>query len=343
MARLRGSGKSGPKPPKQKKDTGPPAPFKRPPEVLQPFIDTLDEKHIYITHIDSHPRDFKRKIFTVPVLMNLALAGLFVYRMYTIVPYYLRIVASVLGYYNETTVIVEEMEWNEIIPEVGKRAASFMIDFLLFVFVWHWPLDFCLAQEHGNPVSWRLSVGFKDREVVVRRSRKWDENVGDFVNDAAAKSLFVSRIGMSTAPMLLNEKTGYLLMNAEWDLDWAAMVDAHTMVDRKMAAIEAFKTVVLAYHEDYGWLSVDMKGGENADEDERRRQVFAFRDALASVGKEDLFYRWIETVQFETEKAGGFTKENQEQVAKQIRDMFKKEGIDFDEFWKESVGGDAPN
>ncbi|KAI1371631.1 hypothetical protein F4677DRAFT_435242 [Hypoxylon crocopeplum] len=336
MARQRGSAKTGAA---KKKDVGgPPAPFKRPPEVLQPLVDTLDEKHVYLTHIDSQPADFKRKIFVVPVLMNVGIAALFVYRTYYILPYYLAIFASVLGYPNETTMVVDEMDWREIGFEVGTRTFSFMLDFLLFMFLWAWPVEFSLAQDHGNPVAWRWSVGFRDREVVVRRSRKWDQTKGDVVNDAGSKSLFMSRVGAATAPMLVNEKTGYLLMNADWDLDWAAMVDATTMVDKKMAAIEAFKTVILVFHEEYGWLCVDTKAGESAEEDEKRRQVFAFRDALAAVGKEDLFYRWIEVVQFESSQPGGFDPEKQEQVAQQIRDMFEKQGINFDEFWKESVG-----
>ncbi|KAL7620081.1 hypothetical protein AAE478_010631 [Parahypoxylon ruwenzoriense] len=336
MARQRLPAKSGP----AKKNGGPPAPFKRPPEVLQPFIDTLDEKHVYITHVDSKPQDFKRKIFAVPVLMNVAIAALFVYRHYCILPYYLRILASVLGYPNETTMVVEEMDWAEIVPEVGKRAFSFMLDFLLFVFIWPWPVDFCLAQNHGNPVVWRWSVGFRDREVVVRRSRKWSGTMRDVVNDSEAMSLFMSRIGMATSPMLLEEKTGYMLMDSDWDLDWTAMVDATTMVDKKMVTIEAFKIVVLVFHEEWGWLCVDMKLGEGA-EDEKRRQVFAFRDALVAVGKEDLFYRWIEVIQFETSQPGGFNTEKQKRVARQIRDMFNSQGINFDEFWKESVGTDT--
>ena len=79
-----------------------------------------------------------------------------------------------------------------------------------------------------------------------------------------------------------------------------------TSGDTGSAAIEAFRNVVLVFHEEFGWLSVDLKLGDNAEEDERRRQVFAFRDALAALGKEELFYRWIEIVQFETSQPNGF-------------------------------------
>jgi hypothetical protein len=337
MARQRNTVKSAPK----SRDEGPPAPFKHPPDVLKPFTETLDQRHIYITHIDNKPASFKRKIFIVPVLMNLTIVGLFLWRMYSVGPWYLKLMGSVLGYPNELTIEPAEMEWEELLPEAAIRGGTFMLDFLLFMFLWPWPVDFAMATENGNPVQWRATVGFRDREIVVRRSRKWDQTIGDVVNDPNGKALFMSNVGMATAPMLINEKTGYLLMNAEWDLDWKGMIDATTMVDTHMAAIEAFKTVVLVHHAEYGWLCVDHKLNSNAQEDERRRQVFAFRDALTAMGKDDLFYRWIEIVQFESSQPDGFTMERQVQVAEQIREMFDKQGINFDELWKETVGTDA--
>ncbi|CAJ2508551.1 Uu.00g135770.m01.CDS01 [Anthostomella pinea] len=324
--------------PAKRKDGGPPAPFKRPAEVLQPIVDTLDEKQVYIIHIDSKPAAFKRKIFVVPVLMNVVIAALLVWRMFHIGPYYLSIFASVLGYSNDTTMVVDEMEWDEIVPEVLRRGFSFTLDFLLFMFVAPWPLDFVFSQENGSPVAWRWAVGFRNREVIVRRSKKWVETMGDVVNDETCKGLFMAHVNVATSPLAIGEKTGYLLMNAEWDLDWVAMVDATTMVDKKMAAIEAFTLVVLLHHEEWGWLCVDMKEEVTGPQDHRRRQVIMFRDALATKGKEDLFYRWIEIIQYESSQPGGFGPEKQEGAAKQIRDMFQKEGIDFDQQWEETVG-----
>ncbi|KAI1338173.1 hypothetical protein F5Y15DRAFT_134219 [Xylariaceae sp. FL0016] len=338
MARQRGT----PKPPQAKrKDGGLPAPFKRPPDVLQPLIDTLDERRVYIIHIDSKPKEFKRKIFLVPCLMNFAIVALLLWRIYYIAPYYLSIFASVMGYWNDTTMIVEEMEWADIIPEVAKRAFTFMIDFLLCIFVWPWPFDFCFGYENGNPVSWRWTIGFQPREIIVRRSRKWAEKLGDILHDETCKSLFMVHVNTAVSPLVIGQKTGYLLMNDEWDLDWPAMVDAHAMVDKKMVAIEAFTLVVLVFREDWGWLCVDMKQDSGAQEDSRRRQVFAFRDALEAVGKDQLFYRWIEIIQYESSQPGGFGPEKQEKTAQEIREMFAKEGIDFDQFWKDSVGTDA--
>lgn len=324
--------------PKKKTGSGPPAPFKAPPEVLQPLIETLEEKHIYILHVDNKPVDLKRKVFLVPVLMNLAIVALFAWRMYIILPWYLRVVTSTLGYANETTLIAAEMEWDELLPEIVRRTGQFMFDLVLYVFVWPWPYEFAFGQEHANPLSWRWTAGFRDKEIVARRSRGWDTVVTDVVNDKNSKDVFMSLVGIATSSMLINEKTGYLLMNKEWNLDWGVMIDAAAMIDKKMAAIEAFRLVVLVHQEEYGWMMVDHKMNDSNAEDERRKQVFLFKDALNALGKEDLFFRWIEVVQFESTKPGGFSAERQEEVAQQIRDLFQKEGVDFDQLWKDSVG-----
>jgi hypothetical protein len=340
MARQRKGAGVKPSSPK-KKGSGPPAPFKTPPEVLQPLIETLNEKHIYILHLDNKPSDLKRKVFLVPVLMNVAIAVLFVWRLYSILPWYLLVLTSTLGYPNETTLVAAELEWGELLPEIGKRSGQFMLDLMLYVFVYPWPFEFAFGQEHSNPVQWRWNVGFRDKEVVARRSRGWDKGVKDVINDESSRSIFMAYVGTATSSMLLQEKTGYLLMNREWNLDWGVMIDSMTMVDKKMAALEAFRLVVLVHHEDYGWLSLDNKLEESIAEDERRKQIFLFRDALAAVGKEKLFYRWIELVQFESSQPGGFGPEKQEAVAQQVRDLFEKECVNFDDLWKGSVGSDS--
>ncbi|KAI9147843.1 hypothetical protein HJFPF1_12877 [Paramyrothecium foliicola] len=321
--------------------TNPPAPFRKPAEVLEPFIAGLKKKHVYITHVDSKPVSFKRKIFLVPVAMNLAVAAAFVWRMYSILPWYWTLTVSALARPANATFKTEDATWNELYWEIAKRAAVFLFDFLLFIFVWPWPVEFTLASEHGNPTWWRWNIGFREKEIYVRRSREWDTLLGDFLKEGDGKKLLTPIIRQATAPLVQEQKTGYLLMNGQWDLDWAAMVKAHQLVDKKDIALDAFKNVVLIYHDDYGWLTYDIKASNSAEEDLKRRQVFAFRDALAALGKENLFYRWVETVQFETSQPGGFGPERQEAVAKKIRDLFEAGGVDFDAVWKEANGSDG--
>lgn len=322
----------------------PPAPFKRAPAILGPLLATLSPKHVYIAHVDRQPAAFKRKIFMVPVVINLAIVVLMTWRIWYILPWYFRFVVAALGHDNGTTLPISDLSWGAIIKVILQRALTFLLDFLLVVFVWPWPLEFCVGRTNGSPLFWRWTIGFREKEIYVRRSRSsWDTGIRKAIkgDDQQARTLLLKHIGAATEPMLINDKTGYLTMNNEWDLDWAAMVDATKMVDNKTLGLEAFRLVVVINHEDYGWVSLDLKEHDSAGDDERRNQVFAFRDALAAVGKEDLFYRWIEIVQFESTRPGGFSPEKQVETAKQIRDLFAEQGIDFDEFWKDSVDQSA--
>jgi hypothetical protein len=318
-----------------------PAPFKPLSPALSSFTTSLSKKHIYVTHIDPKPRGFKFKIFLVPVAMNLAVVLLFVWRMNYVLPWYGSLLLSTLGYTADTPALNTQSSTPGLLSVILRRAFTFLLDFLLVVFVWPWPVEFCLAKTHGNPVYWRLKVGFRDKEIYVRRSRtEWDSGVLEDVFEPSRSRLLLSKTTAATDLMLLREKTGYLTMNADWDLDWMAMVAAHKLVDSKEVAVDAFSSVVLFWTKDFGWVCVDRATGGQVDpnEDKRRQQVFAFRDALSAIGKEDLFFRWIEIVQFESSQPGGFGPEKQVEVAQKIRELFSKEGIDFDEFWMRAVG-----
>jgi len=317
-----------------------PKPFQTAPAVLEPLYTHLSKRHIYLAHIDSRPRDFKRKIFLVPVAMNLVVALLFVWRVYYVSPYYLRLMASTIGYPNELTLHAADMDWRSLVAVILRRSFTFLLDFLLFVFVWPWPYEFAIGSEasHGAPLGWRWMVGFRDQEIYVRRSRAWDVGLGNIFDEQAnsKRTEFWSRIGDATNPLLLQQKTGYLLMDGSWDLDWDAMVLATSLVDTKKVSLDEFgEPLVLLHSERFGWVTIDRGETKSAGEEERRKQVFAFREALSQLGKEDLFFRWIEIVQFETSQPGGFGAQRQHEVAEQIRELFSKNGVDFDAIWGE--------
>jgi hypothetical protein len=69
-----------------------------------------------------------------------------------------------------------------------------------------------------------------------------------------------------------------------------------------------------------------------------QRKIVAFKDELTALGKESLFFRWIELVQFESSQAGGFGPERQQQTMLKAKQMFEEQGIDFDKFWAK-IGG----
>ena len=51
------------------------------------------------------------------------------------------------------------------------------------------------------------------------------------------------------------------------------------------------------------------------------------------MGKESLFFRWIELIQFESTQPGGFGPEKQQQAMEKAKAMFEADGVDFDAFW----------
>lgn len=56
------------------------------------------------------------------------------------------------------------------------------------------------------------------------------------------------------------------------------------------------------------------------------------------MGKESVFFRWIELIQYESTQPGGFTSERQASAMRQAKEMFENQGIDFEMFWRE-IGG----
>ncbi|KAH8587415.1 hypothetical protein B0O99DRAFT_694489 [Bisporella sp. PMI_857] len=321
-------------------ESDPPQPFMRPSPKLDQFLSKLSKNHVYITHIDTKPRDFKRKIFLVPVLMNVVLiAGIF-WRIRTIGPYYMKICFSLMGKYNETTLNTANMPLNDVIHELFRRFAVFMVDLLIYIFIWPWPRDFVAGQTIGNPVSWRLAVGFRDKEIMVRRSRKWIKEVTNVLDEQDPGTLLLySNVRQAVDPIWMSQKTGYLMLNKEWDLEWWLMVQATKLVDQKKLELQDFNTTVLVYHKEFGWMASGVVvPGNSVAEEEGRRKIVAFKEELDALGKENLFFSWIELVQFESSQPGGFTPERQAITMAKAKDMFEAQGVDFEKFWTK-IGG----
>jgi hypothetical protein len=320
--------------------TEPPKPFTRPSPELDTFLPLLLKEHVYITHIDREPKDFKKKIFMVPLLMNVLIVAGIIWRIRTIGPFYLKLCYSLMGRFNETTVDTKTMPLEDITRVIVWRASMFMVDFLIYVFIWPWPRDFFAGRRIGNPLFWRIGVGFRDKEIIVRRSKNWDLIIGNFLSEQRQwRELLVENIGKAVDPMWMNGKTGYLMLSKEWDLDWRAMVQATKLVDKKAVALENFQTTILINHENFGWMALETaSAGGSAKEEEGRRKIIAFKDELTAMGKENLFFRWIELVQFESSKPGGFGPEEQLQTTAKAKVMFEAQGVNFDKFW-DKIGG----
>ena len=149
-----------------------PTPFTKAPAALQPFLDLLDPSQVYLTHIDRFPAQAKRNIFLIPVLLNLAIALLLLWRLKAAVPTYWALFQTFLGYPSSATVDTETTTRTEQMRVVLARTAMFAFDFVAVRFVGPWPLTFFLEQP-ANPVTWRWKLRFRDAEIVVRASRNW--------------------------------------------------------------------------------------------------------------------------------------------------------------------------
>ncbi|RKF53279.1 hypothetical protein GcM3_220026 [Golovinomyces cichoracearum] len=324
----------------------PPAPYKRASACLSSFLTGLNTSHIYITHIDNQPREFKRKIFSVPLILNISIFLLLIWRIRTIGPWYLKISQFIWARSLDSSINTAQRSFQDLFFEVLLRARVFLTDFILVVFVWSWPREFFAGTSHGNPVSWRLGVGFRDREIVVRKSRAWYIGLG-FLNDDDSDNvkLMNDNIKKAIDPIYLNEKTGYLMLNKHWDLDWKAMCTATELVDKKIIPIEEFKITVLLHDEKFGWVVLDTQTSRNSivqDENKERRKIVALKEQLCALGKEDLFYQWVELVHFESSKPGGFGPEQQEKVMSKVKALFKSQDVEFEKLWA-SISGDDIN
>ena len=321
-------------------DSQHPPPFSKAPSSLAPLLTQLDPAQVYITHIDRTQLHVKKQVFVFALLLNASIAGLLAWRAYVAVPKYLALTQTFLGYDSSATVDATSTPTNEKVWILLSRTAMMLCDYLLVRLVLPWPGSF-FFERPANPVTWRWKVGFQKEEVVVRVCRNWEgRDMMKGEKKGEESPFFKTRI-LTAVEGETMEKTGYLMMDGSWDLDFGAMQDAHTLVKMGKLGLGEVDALVLV-HQDaggykgwLGWRFRELKG-ETAEE-ERRRKLVAFKELLASKGKESLFWKWQEVVEAERSADGTFTPEAQEKVSKRVEEVFAKEGIDFKEAM-ESVG-----
>ncbi|KAF2653279.1 hypothetical protein K491DRAFT_705949 [Lophiostoma macrostomum CBS 122681] len=324
-----------------------PPPFAPAPGSLAPLLSTFDKSCVYITHIDPHPAWFKKRVFLVPVGLNITIALLLLWRAYAAAPWYWGLLMSILGNHNESTVFFAHSSWGTIAWTGVSRGAIFMMDWLLFSVVGPWPYTFFL-ESPGNPVRWRWSVGFRDEEVYVRQSRGWgaEDLLGEAEGASKARAgesspFFKTRVLPAVDAGRLRSKTGYMLMDKDFDLDFAGMVVATRVLDSKEVEKDELRKSVFVWvgsEEEGQWVVWNCWRLDEGSETEARQKIVLFKDRLTAMGKENLFFRWVELVQYESNAPGGFTKERQAETAEKAKRLFEEQGVDFETFSRE-IGG----
>ena len=315
-----------------------PAPYSAPPPVLKPFLAGLDPAHIYIVHIDNHPWMFKRRIFAVPVLMNVVLALLLLWRALVALPLYATILLATLGQNNDAKVDYEHTGWATLSRIAVSRGAMFFCDWALVRFLVPWPVEFFVGAP-ASPTAWRWEVGFRDQEVVVRKSRRWDGGLpGTWLEEDTSGPVYQERILPAIDRGWVQAKTGYLMMDKNWDLDFQGMISAHALISQSKASVSDFQKMVIVHSEDHGWLVWPVYKLDEGGHEENRKKIVAFKDRLTAMGKENLFFRWIELIQYETSQPGGFTPERQAKAMAKAKELFDSQGVDLDKLGRE-IGG----
>src|SRR5277367_3940301 len=72
------------------------------------FLSTLPQSHVYILHVDTTPFTLKRRVFLVPVCMNIIITLGLLVRAYFAAPVYFALFIATLGYSAEAKVDVKQ-------------------------------------------------------------------------------------------------------------------------------------------------------------------------------------------------------------------------------------------
>ncbi|KAL4868886.1 hypothetical protein BDV12DRAFT_208945 [Aspergillus spectabilis] len=316
--------------------SGPLPPFTLAPVSLKPFLSLLSPQEVYLVHIDSSALDLKKQTFIVPAITNVLILTIIALRIYMGRTMYPELLATVIGL-NPISLDTSSLSWPELASLILRRALPVLFDYLLVVTFIPWLIRF-----YTGSLEWRRRIGFRDQEIIVRRSQTTlsgtlERNLWIRENDEMR-----DKIVAAVTPDRLR-KTGYLLIDADWDLDYPAMIEAHSLIDTPTAPLllDEFRTAVLVNTDTDGWIIWHVDD-ENTEEGrtrtKQRDQILAFKEKLSEMGQEDLFFRWVELIQYESTQPGGFTAERQQSAMVEAKQLFEDAGVDFTKFWQE-VGG----
>lgn len=166
-----------------------------------------------------------------------------------------------LGLESRAAVNVPDTPWSTLVALSARRAGMFCVDFALFRVVALWPYGFFWGSGDGvGPVRWRWEVGFQEREVVVRRSRGgwWgregerEGKEGGGLRERWERER--GRVWPAVEKRWVDARTGYAMLNRDWELFFAGMVDAHRLVKSGEIPWEDFERKVVVWTEEEGWL-----------------------------------------------------------------------------------------
>lgn len=264
-----------------------PQPFRPASKQLETLLKQCDPSKVYLFHIDRNSAEYKRNIFLIPVVLNGTIGVLLLWRIYSVAPTYWALLLSMLGMHSSASVDITTTTRRQQVLLVLRRAALIFLDFLLFRLVGPWPVTF-FTERPANPVWWRLKLGFRAQEIIARVSRGWD--AADLMAGAkrgGESPFFKTRI----APAIDVEsmkKTGYLLMDRSWDLDFGLMLDAHTLLKQEALSIADVDGVALAHVESSGWCEWRWQTPNDADVELQKAVARLKEEASAAKNEQEV-------------------------------------------------------
>lgn len=336
--------------------TFPPSPFQLAPQAVLPLADRLPKDHVFLVHLEDTPPDLRRHTFLVPILLNLFITVGLCARLIYAAPVYLEQLITIFGYETKWTVHPKTLGWLDLIGILGERTILLATDYVLFGLLGRWPWEFLFGDRYGRYVGaagWKWNVGFSRRpEPIVRRGRKWDVPI--FASEKERKKqgkpekfwtkeeeLLIYTNGSEGLRKINTSKNALSLLDRDWDLDYCAMVDATELLDKGSIKSNDLDHVILVpwngrwycwYPHSTGASIMAEVSGQQDDKLEK------FKKTLVELGCEDVFYRWIEIIQYETNQPGALSAKKKQEAEQELRRMLRDRKKDDESFMK-SIGG----
>ena len=263
----------------------------------------------------------------------------------------------------------------EGVETVLYRMFIFFFDFVLVRVVGEWAWRFFVR----GPLWWRLQVGFLDErnEIIIRRSRRWDENPNLGVQEGKEwwirsqgekshgegkegedeeKERAVEVIRDAVDTQWLEKKSGMVMANWEWDIDYTAMITAQSLLSAPSSssstttstentpktlqqAIQSHGPLVIAYSSQNGWQVHHPSLHQQWNQDPPQNRIQALKNELTRLGHESLFFRWVELMQYESSTHGD--KFSREMAVEASKRCFEEKGVGWEEVVGKVGGGDG--
>ncbi|KAI4087142.1 MAG: hypothetical protein LQ344_006984 [Seirophora lacunosa] len=336
--------------------TTPSSPFTPASTSLTHLLSTFPHPHIYILHLDPTTPHHRALLFAFSSLLNALLAAVLLYRLSRALPLYISFLTSTAAPLDLRAVGT----YRAMAALILRRTALLFFDLVVLGrWVAEWPVAFFL----GGALAWRWRVGFPPagREVVVRRSRRWAERITrgrewwrvhgvgeEEQEEEGSAAVAWDKIAEATRRERVKGKSGMLLVGTDWELCFPAMVHAHSLLllEREhrleWSEFEHGGPVVAVWSEGQdGWLVWRPWGDDDAETDEKGKgeKLRLFKGLLTRMGREGLFFRWVEMMQRQGGAAEtGFTREGRERAVGRSRELFEGEGVSWEEVMQ-GIGG----